>query len=525
MKGGRSARKNAFLIMAAIMGSRVLGLLREVVLNGLIGPGMVLDAFYAAFRIPNLLRDLFAEGALSTAFVTVFSKRLAGGDREAAFRLANNVLTALMLVMVGICAAGMIFSPQLVAWFNPGFAATEGKMELTAVLTRVLFPFIGLVSFAAVFMGLLNSLGSFGLPASASTVFNAVSILSGASLAWWMDPGFGPNAIYGFAVGTLLGGLAQWLVLVPRAIRFGYQPAWVMAWRDEGFREVVRLMIPAVLGGAAVQVNVLVNGYFASFLGDGAVTWLNNAFRLMQLPIGLFGVAIATVTLPEVARLMAEEKRGAFRASVAEALRRSFFLNFPAALGLFLLAEPVVRVVFERGAFTAVDTVETARVLQAYAVGLAGYAGIKVVAPAFAALGKAHIPMRVSMVGIGLNIGLNLLLVSVFKFGVAGLALATSSVALLNFGQLAWAARREVGNFFDHATCAACLRVVGAGCAMAGVVWALRDGVLVDGFWANALWLGIIIGLGGATYAVAGWLLRVEELEAVIRAVARRLRP
>ncbi|MFQ3671887.1 MAG: murein biosynthesis integral membrane protein MurJ [Verrucomicrobiia bacterium] len=521
---GRSARRNAFVIMGAILGSRVLGLVREVVLNAVIGPGMVLDAFYAAFRIPNLLRDLFAEGALSTAFVTVFSKKLAGGSREAAFRLANQVLVALMLTMVGICVVGMVFSPQLVSWLNPGFAETEGKMELTSALTRMLFPFIALVSFAAVFMGLLNSLGSFGLPASASTVFNAVSILTGLTLAWWMDPKFGEGSIYGFAGGTLLGGLAQWLVLVPRAVRFGYHPAWVVDWRDQGFREVIQLMVPAVVGGAAVQVNVLVNGYFASFLGDGAVTWLNNAFRLMQLPIGLFGVAIATVTLPEVSRLMAGEQRSAFRGNVSEALRRLFFLNFPASVGLFLLAEPVIRVVFERGAFTAEDTEATARVLQAYAIGLGGYGGIKVLAPTFAALRKAWIPMRVSLLGIGLNVGLNLLFLTVLKLGVAGLALATSSVALLNFGQLAWALRREVGNVLDRETCGSWFRVVVAGLVMGLVVGWMNGRWEVGPFWWNAFGLGLTIAVGLGVYGATSWVLGIEEFRGMVRGLVRRLR-
>lgn len=522
---GRSARKNAFLIMGAIMVSRVCGLVREMVLNAFIGPGLVLDSFYAAFRIPNLLRDLFAEGALSTAFVTVFSQMLAKEKRQEAFRLANNVLLNLCLIMTLICGVGMIFSPELVQLFNPGFAEIPGKSELTVQLTRLLFPFIALASLAAVFMGLLNSLGSFGLPASASTAFNVVSILTGLTAAWLIDPTFGVDSIFGFAIGTLLGGLAQWLILVPRAFSYGYRPAMVMAWQDPAFQQVCRLMVPTLIGGAAVQVNVLVNGYFASYLGNGPVSWLNSAFRLMQLPIGLFGVAIATVTLPAVAKLAAHEFKGEFRNHLSSALRQSFFLNFPAALGLFLLAEPVVRLVFQRGAFTEIDTQQTAAVLQAYVIGLAGYASIKVLSPTFAALNKAYIPMRVSMIGIFLNVGLNFVFLTQFGFGVVGLALATSMVAIFNFLQLAHAAKREVGSLLDPVTSKALLRIVGAATAMSVVVILLDRAVGQgdQGLLLNFVWLLGKVGIGGAVYLGTAWLLKVEELHSILRAVRRKV--
>ncbi|NJK93190.1 MAG: murein biosynthesis integral membrane protein MurJ [Blastochloris sp.] len=376
-----STAQSASKITAAVFGSRVLGLVREMIMVSIFGATKEMDAFIAAFRIPNLLRDLFAEGALSTAFVTVFSKKLTKEGREEAFRLAHLVLTALFCIMLVIVSLGMIFNDTLVHLTNPGFFAVEGKGELTISLTRIFFPFILLVSLAAVYMGLLNSLGSFGLPASASSAFNLVSILTGLGLAWAIDPSLGPASIYGFALGTVIGGAAQLLIQLPRAVQLGYSFRWNFQPRDPGLREVIVLMTPAIIGSAAVQINVLVNGYFASFLGDGAVTYLNQAFRLVQLPIGLFGVAIATVTLPSVSRLAALDDFSAFRAKIQEGLQLVFFFCLPAAVGCLVLSHLLIRVLYQRGSFTSEDTLQTAAVLQTFCLGLVGYAGIKLLAP------------------------------------------------------------------------------------------------------------------------------------------------
>ncbi|NDA10565.1 MAG: murein biosynthesis integral membrane protein MurJ, partial [Verrucomicrobia bacterium] len=382
--------------MLAIGASRILGLVREVLLNTVLGAGKELDALIAAFRIPNLLRDLFAEGALSTAFVTTFSQKLAKEGKSAAYRLANNVNTLLFIVLTAIVGVGILEADFLVHFFNPGFAVIPGKAELTVELTRILFPFILFLSLAAVYMGLLNSLHHFGLPAFASAVFNFVSIGLGLLVAWWLDPHFGPKSVYGFSIGVLVGGLAQWLV-------------------DPGLKQVLRLLGPASIGAAAIQINVLVNGYFASYLENGSVTCLNNAFRLIQLPIGLFGVAVATVTLPHLARHAALEDKKALHDRLLVGVRQTLFLTLPAAIGLFILAEPVIASIYQYGRFTAVDTARTALALKGYALGLVSYSCIKVVGPAFSAIDKPGIPLRVSLTGIFLNAGMNYLLIRVFN--------------------------------------------------------------------------------------------------------------
>jgi putative peptidoglycan lipid II flippase len=521
-----STARPASRIMLAVLGSRVLGLVREVILNSIFGAGKELDAFLAAFRIPNLLRDLFAEGALSTAFVTTFSKKLATDGQAAAFRLANLVNSASIAFMALVVLVGIFGSEWIVSVIGWGLRDDPYKLGLTIDLTRILFPFIFFVSLAAVWMGLLNSLGSFGIPASASSAFNLVSIVCGLALGHWIDPSFGPKAIYGFAIGTVIGGLAQWIIQVPKARSLGYRFQWAWDWRDPGLRQVLVLMAPAVVGGAAVQVNVLVNTSFALLLEDGSVTWLNNAFRLMQLPIGLFGVAIATVTLPSVSRSFALEDHQAFRSKLAEGLRLATFLTLPASMGLILLAAPVIGLIYQRGAFTADDTLRTALALQAYACGLAPYAAIKILSPAFYALGLPRVPLRISLVGIVLNLVLNSIFVFVLGWTIGGLALSTALVALVNLAQLLFALRRPLGPWLDRTFFLAMGKITFATLLMTGVVAGflyLLEPWMNGGFFLRLLTTLTLIVAGGGTYFFAAFNLGLEETS-VFGKILKRLK-
>src|SRR5213594_3343039 len=459
--GGRAQlARRAGVVSAAVFASRILGLVREQVFAVFFGAGRELDAFITAFRIPNLLRDLFAEGALSAAFVTTFTWRLEHEGEAAAWRLANLVVNALAIVVGAITLAGIWFAPALVTAIAPGFADIPGKVELTVALTRIMFPFLLLVALAAVAMGILNTRHLFGVPAAASAFFNLGSIVGGLGCATWLAPGYlsgvlgrGPapdpglvtRAMTGMAIGTLAGGLLQLLVQVPSLWRVGFRYRPLLALRDPGLRQVARLMGPATIGAAAVQVNVFVNNNFASYLGNGPVSWLNVAFRFMQLPIGLFGVALGTVTLPLVSRHVARGDRPALRRTLAESLELVGLLCLPAAAGLALFAVPVIGLIYEHGRFTPADTTAAAQALAAYTAGLAGYAGIKVLAPAFYALDDARTPMLVSLVSIGVNYVLNWTFVRRLGFGHVGLALSTSAVALGNFALLYVVLRRRVG--------------------------------------------------------------------------------
>ena len=464
--GGRAVlARRASVVSIAVLASRVLGVVREQIFAVFFGAGRELDAFITAFRIPNLLRDLFAEGALSAAFVSTFTQYLERGGEAAAWRLASLVINTLLIVVGTITLIGIWIAPGVVLAIAPGFAAIPGKVGLTVGLTRIMFPFLPLVALAAVAMGILNTRNVFGVPASAAAFFNVGSIVGGLGAAYWLapayvrgilgavathhaaptDPALAARAITGMAIGTLIGGLLQFVVQVPSLGRVGFRYRPVLHPSDPGLRQVMRLMAPATIGAAAVQVNVFINNNFASYLGNGPVSWLNVAFRFMQLPIGLFGVALGTVTLPLVSRHVARGDRAALRRTLAESLELVGLLCLPAAAGLALFAVPVIGLIYEHGRFTPADTTAAAQALAAYTAGLAGYAGIKVLAPAFYALDDARTPMLVSLVSIGVNYVLNWTLVRRLGFGHVGLALSTSAVALGNFALLYVVLRRRVG--------------------------------------------------------------------------------
>src|SRR5207302_8295272 len=428
----------AGVVGLAVLCSRVLGLAREQIFAALFGGGRVMDAFTIAFRIPNLLRDLFAEGALSTAFVTVFSRTAALQDTAAAWRLADKVATLTAVSLSAITVTGIATAPWLVAALAPGF--DPGKAALTVTLTRIMYPFILLVSVAALVMGMLNAKNVFGMPAMASSFFNLGSIIGGVTLCYWLDPQadwrhphFGERGLMGLAIATLIGGLLQLLVQLPSLGRVGFRFWPDFNWRDPGVRTILILMGPAIIAASAVQVNVAVNSGFASALGDGPMTWLNIAFRLMQLPLGIFGVAVGTVTLPLVSRTAALGDIPAFRSALAHAMRLVVLLTIPAAIGLIILARPIISVIYEHGRFDAHATEQTAAALQFYAIGLAAYSAVKVLAPAFYALDKKYLPMLVSIFSIVVNVALNWFFMFKLGLGHRGLAFAVSLVAIINF--------------------------------------------------------------------------------------------
>ena len=528
-----STRRAAGIVGVAVIASRLFGLVREVVFTSMFGAGALLDAYYAAFRIPNLLRDLFAEGALSTAFTTLFTRAWDQEGERPAWELANLILTAMVFLMGALCIVAIIGSPLIVAAFNSGFHNVAGKFELTVRLTRILFPFILFVSLAAAVMGMLNARFVFGVPASASTVFNIVSVIAGVSLAYAFDPGaranwlhpvFSQRALYGVSLGVLLGGLAQLAMQWPSLHRLGFRFRWRLALGDPRLKELWRLMWPSVIAGSAVQINVLVNSNFASGI-NGGQSWLNCAFRLMQFPIGIFGVALATATLPAVARAFSRNDMAGFGQTARDALRLTAFLTLPAAAGLAALAHPIIALIYQHGHFSAHDTDQTALALQAYTVGLAGYAAIKVLAPCFIAMGLPKIPLRISLIGIAINLALNLLNAEVLGLGHAGLALTTSCVALINMAQLAVALRKRV-DLGDAGRWALYLaRCVLAAGLCGGAAWGLNHALeaATPDRLARAVGLAGVVGLSVLAYFAAARLLRLRESAQAWAMIAARL--
>ena len=522
--------KSAGLVSLAVMSSRLLGLVREQVFAALFGASAGMDAFIAAFRAPNLLRDLFAEGALSTAFITTFSEKITTGGDQEAWRLANKVATLTAVFMSAVTLLGIALAPQLMHVLAAGFDGD--KMATAILLTRIMFPFIALVSLAALVMGMLNAKNVFGMPAMASTFFNIGSIIGGVTLGWFLDPAFGTThygvgSLIGLSIGTLIGGAMQLAVQFPALRRVGFRFRPDFAWRDPGVRRILLLMGPAVIAASAVQVNVMVNGNFASHLGDGAVSWLNYAFRLMQLPIGIFGVAIGTVTLPVISRSAAAGNTAEFRSILAKGMRLAFVLTIPSTIGLMLLAQPIVGLIYERRKFTALDTLHAAEALQFYAVGLCAYAGIKVLAPAFYALGKRNTPMFVSFFSIAVNYGLNQWFTFHLRWGHRGLALSTGLVALTNFALLYALMHRHVQRLETRQMAATLAKLAVAGAALGAVCWAAMRWVLPAAahaiLVAKAAALFAVIGVAGAAFFAVAFVLRIEELDDVAAMAKRKL--
>jgi putative peptidoglycan lipid II flippase len=514
----------------AILCSRVLGLLREVIFAALFGASRNMDAFLTAFRAPNMLRDLFAEGALSTAFVTTFSRRIATDGDDSAWRLASKVATLTVVFMSALTVIGIIGAPVLIHILAPGFPAE--KAALTIQLTRIMFPFILLVSLAALVMGMLNARNVFGPPATASSFFNLGSIVGGVVLCYWLDPQadwrhphFGERGLMGLAIATLIGGLLQLLVQLPSLGRVGFRFRPDFKWRDPGVRTILALMLPATIAASAVQVNVAVNSGFASALGDGPMTWLNIAFRLMQLPLGIFGVAIATVTLPLVSRSAALGNKAEFRGALAHAMRLVMLLTIPSAIGLVILAEPIIALIYQHGRFTAEATMHTAEALRFYAIGLVGYSAVKVLAPAFYALDKRNLPMLVSLLSIAVNFCLNWFFTLNLGLGHRGLALSTSLVAITNFLILYAMMRRYTGRLETGAMIKTLAKLLLAGALLAGICLLAQHFIFAPTdltVWRKVFGLLVTITVGSAAFFGAAYLLHVAELRDVVELVRGR---
>ena len=511
----------------ATMASRVLGVVREVVLASLFGAGNDMDAFRIAFRVPNMLRDLFAEGVMSAAFVPTFTRRLTLDGRSSALRLGLSATNALLVITGTVVVLGIVFAEPLVrVLVTEEYARIPGQVPLTVLLSRIMMPFLTFIAVAATAMGMLNALHHFFLPALSPAIFNVVSI-AGTLLLVGVMPRFGLPEVAAIAIATTAGGCAQWGMQLPLLRREGFRYRPVLQWRDEGLRRMLLMMAPGTLGLAATQVNLLVGSYLASS-ATGVVSRLEWAFRLMYLPIGLFGVSIAAATLPAVSRQHAEQETGRVRETVANGLSLMLMLNVPAAVGLAVLATPIVRVMYEHGRFTAGDTPQTALALQLYAIGLVGYSVVRIVSPVFYAVGANRVPVIVSVATVLLNAALSVAFVRATPLSYNGLPLATSIAALFNGALLVFLLRRHT-NGLEGCRLAAALGRISVASAAMGVTAYAAERVLVpvlpDGHLAaEILRLVLTIGAATAVLAMAAHVLRIREFQMAVAALARRTR-
>ena len=490
-------------VSAMTLLSRITGLARESIKAVAFGAGLQMDAFEAAFRLPNILRRLFAEGAFSQAFVPILAeyKRQRGDD--ATRELVGTVGALLAVVLLVISALGVLAAPWLVYLLASGFAKTPGKVELTAELIRIMFPYVLFISLVSLAGGVLNVYRQFAIPAFTPVILNLSIIGAAILLAPHVDP-----PIMALAWGVAVGGVAQLALQIRPLMRLGMLPRPRFDWRDPGVRRVLSAMGPAVLGVSAAQISVLINTQLAAHLGDGRISWITYADRLMEFPSALLGVALGTILLPSLAKHHHDENQGQYRALLDWGLRLTFILALPAALALALLATPLIATLYQYGRFTVGDVWQTRAALLGYSVGLLGLIAVKILAPGFYARQDMRTPVRSAF--LTLLVSQTLAVVLMFQIGHAGLTLATSIGAILNALLLYRAMRR--GDIYAPLPGWGWFlgRVAIALFALGAMLWWSAG---ADEFWTTArLWakvgrLALVIGTGAIVYFGALWLL------------------
>jgi putative peptidoglycan lipid II flippase len=501
-------------IGSATLASRVLGFVRDMVVALAFGAGPITDAFFVAYRIPNILRRLLAEGALSTAVIPVFTEYAAVRSRDELRRLLRATLGAAIAVLIATTLLGIAFAPWLLRLIAPGFTSDPAQETLAVQLTRVMFPYLVLVGLSALAMGALNAEGRFFAAALGPAVSNVGMIAGVLLLARHVDP-----PILALALGVLAGGVGQLLVQLPDLARAGLLvgPSWEP--RHPALVRVARLLAPAVFGLAAVQVMVFVNTLLASLLPAGSISFLYYADRVMEFPLGVFGIALASAALPAMSRQAAAGDTRALVGTLNFALRLTAYICIPATVGLLVLRTPIIRVLFERGRFTSAETIATAQALSGYAVGLVAFAAARITAQAFYALGRPGVAVRVGIVAVAADVVAALALMG--PLGHAGLAYASSIGAFVNLLALLWVARRRFGRLGGRALLVSTLRSTAAAMPLAAWCWlalpmlGVRRGLAVD-----ATLLAVIIAGGALVFWLASAALRSPE-----RGALRRLLP
>jgi putative peptidoglycan lipid II flippase len=498
-------------IGAATLASRVLGYLRDMVVAQVFGAGPVTDAFLVAFRIPNLLRRLLGEGALSTAVIPVFTETLTRGGPSAFARLARAATGAAIVVLCLVSVLGILLSRQVVALMAPGWRADTGLFDLAVTLTRVMFPYLVLVGLAALAMGALNAHHRFFTAAIGPAVVNVAMIVAVLGLA----------PVMALAVGVLVGGVGQLLVQLPELRRLGVPLTPSAEWRHPAVAQIAHRLWPAVFALAAVQITVVVNTLLASLLPAGTVSYLYYADRVMEFPLGIFGIALASAALPAMSRQAAAGDTRALAATLNFALRLAVYICIPATIGLLVLRAPITRVLFERGRFTSADTVATAEALSGYAVGLVAFAATRITAQAFYAVGRPGVAVRLGILAVAANVLAALALMR--PLGHAGLAYASSIGAFVNLMTLLWVARRRFGRLGGRALLASSLRTAAASTPLAACCWlALPILGVHRGLAVDATLLLTTIALGALVFWLASAALGSSERQTLGRLLRTR---
>ncbi len=492
-------------VSSATMISRVLGYARDALVAHAFGGGYLTDAFYAAFRLPNLFRRVLGEGALTSAFVPAFTEELSKGNREEANRFFYSLLSVLFVVLVAVVGLGVLFAPQLtycVAW---GFKTDPGKYELTVQLTRLMFPFLLFVCLAAISCGALNTLGFFFVPALAPAMLSVAEITFVLLLAKLWN-----YSLMGLALSAVVGGALHFGILLPLMRRKGILPKWHWNPMHQKVRQVGKAIVPAMWGLSVDQVNAFFDTICASFLAVGSVTALYNSNRLMQLPLALFGIAMSTAALPSLSAFAARQDFTGMKETLNNALRIVIFTVMPAAVGLMVLGIPIIQVLFEHGKFTFRETLLTHGALVGYAVGLPAFAGAKVMISSFYAMKDVKTPVHVATYCLLINMAGNLALM--WTWGVGGLAFATSLASVVNVTVLFWLFRRRMGLMGGRRLLRtfvlSSLACAGMACVAGGMNYFVPGSI----YWR----LPVMIVAGMAAYVIFVRVLKMEEYREVL---------
>ncbi|MDO9082399.1 MAG: murein biosynthesis integral membrane protein MurJ [Humidesulfovibrio sp.] len=502
----RQIARRAATVGGATLVSRVLGFVRDLITAFTLGAGLFADAFFVAFRIPNLLRSLFAEGSLTLAFIPAFSRVRAEEGEERAREMARAVLAWLVSILAAITLLAMLYAPELTALIAPGFAKNPELLATTASLLRICFPFIIFISAVGLCMGILNALDHFFAPAFAPCLLNVGFIVFGLS-AWYFEF----NVAYALAWGVLASGLGQWLFQQPFLARLGFSWRGPWRWFDPAVLRMGRLMLPSVFGSAVYQINLLLSTLLASFLPVGSISYLYYADRLVQFPVGVFSLAVSTAALPRLSHLCAEGKADEFMDVIRSALRLSLCISLPAMAGLIALATPLIGLLFGRGAFGPEAVSATSSALMAYGLGLPAIALVRPLVGAFYALGDTRTPVLVASLCVAVNILLGWALMP--HLAHAGLALAVSVSSALNVALLSWLLRRRLGGWpmslGPWLKCAAASLVIGL------LAWASSG--------TQFLW-AVLIPVWAVLYFLLARGLGLDEAHMLTETLARRLR-
>lgn len=511
--------KAAGVVGMATMASRVFGLLRDMVIAAFFGASWVTDAFWIAFRIPNMLRRLLGEGSLTISFVPVFTEYLEKRSKQEALELAQNVFTILSVILAFVSVVGILISPIIVGILAPGFIAQPEQFALTVFLNRLMFPYIFFIALVALCMGILNSFRHFAAPALSPVMLNIAMIVAALTLHnYFAQP------ITALAVGVLIGGVLQLAMQWPFLLKFDVKLKFRFNLQHPGIKQIGRLILPAILGAGVSTINVAIVGMIlASLLPGGSITYLFYADRIMELPLGVFAIAIGTATLPSFSKHVADGQIDELRSSISFSLRLILFLTIPATFALMALHLPIISVLFQRGAFDAQAALYTGQALFCYALGLWAFSVLRVFISSFYSLQDSKWPLKAAIITLIVNVLVSLVLMYPLKHN--GIALALSISATVNVLILAYVLRSKIGTFLDRSFYASIFKIILSSVIMLGSI------LLVDfympwdtyaNFKTRLIYLLVTIAVGATTYFISTYLLKSPEIYGIIRLLKKR---